>query len=317
MSASVFRYVYGPVPSRRLGHSLGIDLVPFKTCTYDCIYCQQGRTTNKTIARKEYVPVKEVLTELQEKLALGKPPDHITISGSGEPTLNTGIGDLIERIKGLTNIPVAVLTNGSLLWMSEVQDALMGADLVLPSLDAGDEPLFRHVNRPHPELTFDGMVSGIAEFRERFQKPVWLEVFLLAGVTGILSEVEKVASIARRIRSQRVHLNTVTRPPSETYAFPVTTGTLEGFTPLFDPRAEVLADFRTPGTPSAGAISTEDILALLSRRPCTIKDVAKGLFLHVIEATKQLEKLKASGEVVEVFLNGQRFYTAAGHETLW
>ena len=185
MSATVYRHVYGPVPSRRLGRSLGIDLVPFKTCTYDCVYCQLGRTTNKTIDRQEYVPIKDVLTELEQKLAAGDIPDYISLAGSGEPTLNLGIGRLIAEIKSLTDIPVAILTNGSLLWMPDVQDALMAADLVLPSLDAGDEHLFQYVNRPHEEISFERMVDGIATFTRRFPGEVWLEILLLWRVTGL------------------------------------------------------------------------------------------------------------------------------------
>jgi wyosine [tRNA(Phe)-imidazoG37] synthetase (radical SAM superfamily) len=184
MNAEIFKYVYGPVPSRRLKRSLGVDLVPFKTCTYDCIYCQLGRTTEKTNLLKEYAPIERILAELKKKLALGPRPDYVTLSGSGEPTLHCRIGELIHQIKRVTPIPLAVLTNGSLLWSRCVQDALMEADLVLPSLDAGDERLFRYVNRPDELIQFETMVQGLREFNARFKKPVWLEVFLLAGVTG-------------------------------------------------------------------------------------------------------------------------------------
>ena len=139
MNPPGFRYVYGPVPSRRLGRSLGVDLAPFKTCTYDCIYCQLGRTTCKTTERKEYVPVADILVELRRKLTEKLALDFVTLAGSGEPTLHSGIGELLGEIKRLTSCRTAVLTNGSLLWMREVQDALLEADLVLPSLDAADE----------------------------------------------------------------------------------------------------------------------------------------------------------------------------------
>jgi len=146
------QYIYGPVPSRRLGRSLGVDLVPFKTCTFDCVYCQLGRTTNRTMERKEWVPLEPVLTQLEAKLDLK--PDYITLAGSGEPTLYSKMSELIIRIKELTDVPVAVLTNGSLLWIPEVRDALLSADLVVPSLDAGSSELFRYVNRPHTNIEF-------------------------------------------------------------------------------------------------------------------------------------------------------------------
>jgi len=147
---------------------LGIDFVPFKTCSYDCIYCQLGRTTAKTVDRKEYFPVEAVLNELKEKLKKVSPPDYITLSGSGEPTLHSRISDIISGIKEFSDIPVAVLTNGSLLWINEVRDAISGADLVIPSLDAGSEETFLRVNRPHSRIVFKEMVDGLCLFREGF-----------------------------------------------------------------------------------------------------------------------------------------------------
>ena len=182
------QYIYGPVPSRRLGRSLGVDLVPYKTCTYDCIYCQLGRTTNKTTERREWVPTNEVLAQLKDRLS--SRPDYITLSGSGEPTLHADMGRLIHEIKSVTDIPVAVITNGSLLWLSEVQAALLEADLVVPSLDAGSEDLFKYVNRPHPQIRFDQMLSGLRGFRRLFHDQYWLEVFLLSGVTTVEARIK-------------------------------------------------------------------------------------------------------------------------------
>jgi wyosine [tRNA(Phe)-imidazoG37] synthetase (radical SAM superfamily) len=158
------RYVYGPVPSRRLGRSLGVDLVPFKTCPYDCLYCQLGRTTNKTIDPREYAPVDGVLDELGERLCAGPRPDFIGLAGSGEPTLHAGLGEIIAGIKVRSSVPVAVLTNGSLLWRPEVRAGLAHADVVLPSLDAGSPWIFERVNRPHHDVSFERMVDGLSVF---------------------------------------------------------------------------------------------------------------------------------------------------------
>jgi wyosine [tRNA(Phe)-imidazoG37] synthetase (radical SAM superfamily) len=309
-----FRYVYGPVPSRRLGRSLGLDLVPFKTCTYDCVYCQLGRTTKKTLERKEYVPVKEVLAELEKKLAGENAPDYISLAGSGEPTLNAGIGDLIGKIQGLTDIPLAVLTNGSLLWMSEVQDALMAADLVLPSLDAGDERLFRYVNRPHGDISFEGMVDGIAAFTNRFPGEVWLEVLLLAGVTGIPSEVKKIAAFAKRIGPARIQLNTASRPPAEEFASPLSMDQILALKGIFPGEVDIISESER-GRARVSAFSeasAADIMALLRRRPCTSEDIAIGLGIHVMEALKRLEALIAAGKVNSVVTGGRSFYTVIG-----
>jgi len=312
MNEAGSHYVYGPVPSRRLGRSLGIDLVPFKTCTYDCVYCQLGSTTNKTIERKEYVAVEGVLAELERKLSVGPSSDYISIAGSGEPTLNARIGDLIGTIKSLTRIPVAVLTNGSLLWMPEVQEALMAADLVLPSLDAGDEHLFRYINRPHKDISFERMVDGTAGFTKRFPGEVWLEVFLLKGVTGMPFEAEKIAALAKRIGPARVQLNTVSRPPAEEFAYAVSQEQMEQLRRLLPGTAELISENRPVElpTPSVQGATDADIVALLSRRPCTAEDIAAGLGLHINQVIKRVPALLAAGIVAQTRQNGRSFYSA-------
>lgn len=313
MTERTFRHVYGPVPSRRLGRSLGVDLVPFKVCTYDCIYCQLGQTTNKTIERKQYVPTGEVMDELERKLAAGDLPDYISLAGSGEPTLHSGIGEIVRGIKGMTEIPVAVITNGSLLWMDEVQDALLAADLVIPSLDAGDEKLFRHVNRPHPGIEFDRMVEGIASFTRRFSGEVWLEVFLLGGVTGISSEVEKIAALVERIAPARVQLNTVARPTTEDFAMAVSRGRLKLLAKVIPGRVEIIsgsADIDAAASADSGSAES-DVLSLLERRPCTVEGIASGLKLKPAEVVKVLGRLSSGGEVVSERVGSRVFYSIA------
>jgi wyosine [tRNA(Phe)-imidazoG37] synthetase (radical SAM superfamily) len=301
------------VPSRRLGRSLGVDLVPFKTCTYDCTYCQLGRTTDRVLERRAYVPTRKILEELDEALAAGPPPDYISLAGSGEPTLHAGIGALIAGIKARSRVPVAVLTNGSLLWKREVREALLEADLVLPSLDAGDAELFALVNRPHPGIDFAAMVEGLVTFRERFAGPVWLEVMLVAGVTGIRAEVEKIAALAARIRPARVQLNTVTRPPCEEYALPVPPDRLAGFAALFAGKAEAVSESRSRRrkVPALSPAADADILALLLRRPCTARGIADGLGLHIGEVAKRLDLLADRGQVAPVRKDGAVFFEAA------
>ena len=316
MSAPGVRHIYGPVPSRRLGRSLGIDLVPFKTCTYDCLYCQLGRTTNKTVDRRKYIAVDAIMEELERKLAAGDPPDTITLAGSGEPTLNVGIGDLIENIKSRTNIPLAVLTNGSLLWMDDVRDALMTADLVLPSLDAGDESTFQYVNRPHGDISLERVVSGIAAFTRRFPGEVWLEVLLLAGVTGITSEARKIATLAKHIGPARVQLTTVSRPPAEEFAYPLSADRMLDLKHLFPRRVELVggANIHRAFPPAFRDARGEEILDLLGRRPCTVLDIATGLGIPAPETLKHLDALIAAGTVTTVVLGERRFYIIAGLE---
>lgn len=302
-----FKYVFGPVPSRRLGRSLGVDLVPFKTCTYDCVYCQLGRTTNETVERREYTPLDMVLRELRARLTKSK-PDYITLSGSGEPTLHSRLKELIRGISKESELPVAVLTNSSLLWDREVQDALLSADVVLPSLDSGDDSTFQYVNRPHPAITFDRMVDGIVDFRARYSGALWLEVFLLEGVTAIDAELARITKIARRIRPDKVQLNTVTRPPTEAFAFPVPVAQMKHFCRAFGGKAEVIADYHAPAIEAGGEADAGDVLTLLGRRPCTVEDIAGGLHLHPTQAAKILEHLRDAESIVEQRVAGRAYY---------
>lgn len=299
-------YVFGPVPSRRLGRSLGIDVVPFKTCTYDCLYCQLGLTTDKTIERREWVPLNDVLAELREKLS--SKPDYITLSGSGEPTLYSKIGELIDRIKALTDIPVAVLTNGSLLWQPAVRQDLLKADLVVPSLDADNEDMFRRVNRPHESITFDKMLQGLIDFRKEFKGQYWLEVFILAGETDSDTEVDKIIQCVEVIKPDRVQLNTVTRPPADSSAIGLTHEQMTRIAERFRPPAEVIADFQGVHKQSEFAAGRQEILDMLARRPCCVDDIANGLHMHVYEVIKYIEELTAEDKIQATETAGKLYY---------
>lgn len=298
--------IFGPVPSRRLGRSLGVDLVPFKTCTYDCIYCQLGPTTCKTIDRKEWVPLDAVVDQLKEHLPAN--PDYITLSGSGEPTLYSRLAELIDQIKTTTNVPVAVLTNGSLLWRDDVCRQLMDADLVIPSLDAGDEAMFRLVNRPHAELAFEQMLGGLIDFRGKFPGDCWLEVFVLAGSTALPEEFAKIAQCIRQIKPGRVQLNTVSRPPAEPSAIGVSRRDLDDLASALPLPAEVIADFRGVHQQTEFAAGREQILQMLRKRPCSIADIADGLAMHRNEVIKYIEELSVAGLLEEVVTTAKHYY---------
>ncbi len=307
---SAFRHVYGPVPSRRLGRSLGVDIVPFKVCPYDCVYCQLGRTTERTAARREFVPLDDILAELERKLTAGPVPDYISLSGSGEPTLFSRAGELLRGIKKLTAVPTAVLTNGALLWRDDVREDLQAADLVLPSLDAGDEGMFKYVNRPCGEIVFDRMVDGLEAFTRDFRGEVWLEVMLLGGVTGLPGEARKIAALCRRIAPARIQLNTVSRPPAEDFAFPVPPDEMGSLARLFPGVVEVISPTGPGPAAEADARRPEEgeILELVRRRPCTAADVAGGLGLHLTEALKALGSMRGRGLVKTTVSGGRTFY---------
>lgn len=299
-------HVFGPVPSRRLGRSLGVDLVPFKTCSYDCIYCQLGPTTCKTVERREWVPLDDVVAEVKDKLS--RKPDYITLSGSGEPTLYSQLGALIDRIRSLTSVPIAVLTNGSLLWQEEVRRELVGANLVLPSLDAGDDAVFQAVNRPHEDVSFTRMVEGLIAFRQQFHGTYWLEVFFLESHNAGGHEARRIVDLVKTIRPDRVQLNTATRPTAEENAVQVDRIRLAELATWFAPPAEVIADFRGVATQEDFRTGRDSVLELLQRRPCSLDDVAAGLGMHRNEAVKYLEELETAGLVEKRPAGGKVFY---------
>lgn len=303
-------YLFGPVPSRRLGLSLGIDLVPFKTCSFDCIYCQLGRTTEKTIKRGCYVDPDLVLKEIEQKLKNDNRIDYLTLSGSGEPTLYTETGKLIKEIKKLTDKPVAVLTNGSLLWDDEVSKGIMGADLVIPSLDAGDENTLQQINRPCNELSFKKIVDGLVKFSKLYKGETWLEVFLLDGINSEISDATEISDIAEKINPDKIQLNTVKRPPAESSALPLPEAKMKKLAKVFKNETEIIADFKSPVNSSAFSANRDDILNLLKRRPCSIADISAGLGLHRNEVLKYTEELLKTGAITTFQKENALYYLA-------
>jgi len=285
-----------------------VDLVPFKTCSYDCIYCQLGRTTCRTIERKEWVPLDAVLEELGPKLTCQ--PDFITLSGSGEPTLHSRLGELIRHIRAMTAVPIAVLTNGSLLWQREVREAVALADVVLPSLDAPDPERFHAINRPHPKITLERLLEGLVALRREFTGQYWLEIMLLGGYTSLPAQARELADCVRRIRPDKVQLNTAVRPPAEEYATAVSAERLAELARLFGPRAEVVAAHPNRRLPVPLPPSAEAVRTLLRRRPCTVADVAQGLSMKPAEVVKILADLEARTQVQCLRRDGRIFYRA-------
>jgi len=274
----MYQHLYGPVPSRRLGRSLGIDLVPHKVCSYDCIYCQIGKTTEKTLLRKEYIPAQEVLGELEAFLSKnGSSIEHISLSGSGEPTLHSEIRLVIEGIKKMTLIPIAVLTNGSLLYEEEVRRDLIGADIVLPSLDAASSEIFLRINRPHEGVSVEKVIEGIVEFRKGYQGQIWLEILFCKGVNDSQSELLQLKKTVDRIQPDLVHLNTVVRPPSEPSAVPLGLKEMEEIRAFFGERASIISEFDRHHLGVPEKDRREEILRILRRRPLSLTDLSEGM----------------------------------------
>ena len=210
------KYVYGPVPSRRLGRSLGIDPLPLKTCNYQCIYCQLGKTTNFTNERRNYYPKDEIIVEIEEAIKQNKNNfDYITFVGSGEPTLYKDLEELILKAKTFSNKPICVITNGALLHNEEVIKALLHSDIVLPSLDAGDERSFIKINRPHPDIKFESVIQGFIDFRSLFKGKFWIEIMIMKAINDSKKELLKIKEKIDLIKPDKIDINIPIRPPLE------------------------------------------------------------------------------------------------------
>jgi wyosine [tRNA(Phe)-imidazoG37] synthetase (radical SAM superfamily) len=293
-----FLHLYGPVPSRRLGRSLGVDLVPHKICTYDCIYCQIGNTTEKTLVRKEYVPVKEILEEVKSFLEEENSPiDALSLSGSGEPTLHSLIRSVIEGIKAITSIPVAVITNGSLLYEEEVRQDLLRADIVLPSLDAVSSEVFVRINRPRPGFSVEKVIEGLVEFRKVYKGQIWLEILFCKGVNDGKEELLRMKKTVDRIQPDRIHLNTVVRPPFEKWAVPLNQKEMEEIRAFFGEKASIISEFdRHPPAVTERDIQGE-ILKILKRRPLSLTDLSQGMGIRENEIEKYIQPLVSEGKI--------------------
>ena len=312
MSERKYRYLYGPVPSRRLGLSLGVDVVPFKVCSYDCVYCQLGRTTTLTVTPRSLVDADGVMAELQRWLAEGNTADYITFAGSGEPTLNNDIGEMMERTRGLTDIPIALITNGSLLSDLSVVQAVSSADLLIPSLDAGTEETFAKINRPCADLTFGSMVEGLLSLRQEFHGRIWLEVMLVRGFNDSEAELAAIGAIVDMIGADKVQINTVDRPSRSGDAQAVSDDTLTRACKIFGSASEIVAHQSVvPRALQLGA-SKDVMLNLLRRRPCTLSDIVAGTSLHIHEVVKTLRSLMAEGLVESIGQAVDPYYRLPG-----
>lgn len=293
-----YRHLYGPVPSRRLGRSLGIDLVPIKVCTYECVYCQVGKTTERTLQRKEYIPTEEVLEEVKNFLSKGDASiDHFSLSGSGEPTLHSQIGSVIKGIKGMSPTPVAVLTNGSLLYLEEVRDDLRQADIILPSLDAVSKEVFSKINRPHRGISVEKVIEGLVEFRKVYQGQIWLEILFCKGINDGENELHQMKRAVNRIQPDRIHINTVVRPPTEPWAAPLNLEELEKIQAFFGEKASIISEFDRHLLPIRGRDMRDEILRILRRRPLSLADLSKWIGISQIELDGYLRLMVEEGKI--------------------
>ena len=300
--------LYGPVPSRRLGFSLGVDILPFKTCSMDCVYCQLGSVPGTVVRRREYVPAAEVLSQIKAALASGRRIDAVTFSGSGEPTLHSGIGRIIRGIKRMTPIPVVVLTNSSTLTTPAGRKAISGADIVVPSLDAATERVFARVNRPHEWLSASEIVRGLVAFRKTFRGKIWLEIMLVKGVNDGPAHLRALKRAVGRIRPDLVQLNTVVRPPADKTARALSPAEMERIRAFFGEKAEVIASFKEAGQSGGTEDRVAAILATAGRRPVTAADLSHSLGIPAADVRVLAARLERAGRLRSVKHGGRVYF---------
>ena len=304
-----YKYLFGPVPSRRFGRSLGVDLTPFKTCSLNCIFCQLGRSDATAADRSEYVPVVEVIAELEHWLAHDGVADFITLSGSGEPTLNSGFGDILAFIKENTQIPSLLMTNGTMLHLPEVRKAAAQASVVKVSMGAWDQASFEKLNRPDSAVSFADLLQGEKDFRKEFSGELRLEVFVVDGVNADPVDMQKIAAFVKEVAPDKVQLNTAVRPAAEDDAVAVSAEALNELALLFDPPAEVIASFS--GVKIEGSkVNSDKLLDMLRRRPCTALQMADVLGVHINEISKYLPELLTAGSDHREERGAEVFYVA-------
>lgn len=309
------KYVFGPVPSRRLGQSLGIDPIPLKTCNWNCVYCQLGRSVPLTLERGEYAPRLKLLAEVEQALAASRPGeiDWVTFVGSGEPTLHSSLGWMLRQVKALTDLPVAVITNGSLLYLPEVRDELSAADAVLPTLDAGNAWLYRQINRAVPRFTFDRLVEGLYRFRQAYLGKLWIEVMLIQGMNDTPEVLHELALILEVIKPDQVHITLPLRPPAEAWVRPSNVDGLRRAEEILGKIAPVAIPEVTEVHAVRMGDLEETLLSVVTRHPMREEELLI-LFSRwsADEVHAALDDLASRCEVQAVERNGLRFWSAAG-----
>jgi wyosine [tRNA(Phe)-imidazoG37] synthetase (radical SAM superfamily) len=303
-------HVFGPVPSRRLGFSLGVDVTPRKYCSYDCVYCQVGPTTHKTIERSRFFDPQAIVGEIINKTAAAQRVDCVTFSGSGEPTLNMDLEEMIKEVKRRINKPVAVITNGSLLFLDEVRRGLLLADVILPSLDAATVKVFLQVNKPHQDLDLNEILKGFKRLRDDFKGRILLEIMLIRGINDNEQELKSLRQVALDLNVDKIQLNTVVRPPAQREIRRVGEGRLHGIRDLFGERCEVICSFGKEIPLQGDNDWAEMVLEIIGRRSLSLSDIVRITGNSPEDAKRRLTELERFGKLKSYHFEDNVFYVA-------
>ena len=283
-----FKYIYGPIPSRRLGLSLGVSPIPKKFCNYSCIYCQIGVTHNLTNTRREFFPLEDIINEFKRYISSDKNFDVVSIVGEGEPTLYNKLGELIISLKKLTDKPIAVITNTGLLYDKNVQEELLNADIVLPSMDFFSQESFKALHRPYGRLDFQQSYNGLMEFSKKFKGELWLEVMLIEDINSSKEDLLKLKELIKNINYSKIYINTAVRPPAESWVKPASKETIDFAVELLD---GISIDNLSDGNfISEIKDNYEAILSIIKRHPMNQHEL-KGFLLGRKLTNKEIENL--------------------------
>lgn len=306
------RYIFGPVPSRRLGSSLGIDIIPSKTCQLDCIYCEVGKTTELTCARKAYFDADEVVSEFRREYEKVKDTlDVVTITGSGEPTLNTDFAYIAAELKKISEHPLAILTNSTSMTDENVRKGLMLFDIIVPSIDAASPDVFKKINKPAPGLDIEKINEALVSFTHEFKGRLYPEVLIVKDINDKPEEMAKIAAIINRCRYERVQVNTVFRPPAYSGVKGLSEEELIGAFLFFKEaglKVEPVGNFIKSLSPAPQELLGERTAALLRMRPCTAKDIALVFSADEGDVAQVLNTLLSGGAIEEKKFKGESFY---------
>ncbi|NLJ06258.1 MAG: radical SAM protein [Sphingobacteriales bacterium] len=306
-----YKYLFGPVASRRLGLSLGIDLVPYKVCDLDCLYCESGKTTVKTTERIPYFPREEIIKELDDFFSSNPLVDFLTFSGAGEPLLNTDFHEISAYLNQYYPFfNTALITNGTLFYLPEVRKEVEFIDIVLPSLDSATQATFEKLNRPHPNLHLNQIVDGLIQLRKEFEGYIWLEIFIVEGINDTESELEAFRTILEKIRPDKIQLNSLDRPGTDKSIKTASFGRLEEIKSFFQPwETEIISRKYKTGHPKFKTSHAEElILETLKRRPCTENDLFVMTALSKEMLTNILEKLTRENKIISSVVGTNTFY---------
>jgi wyosine [tRNA(Phe)-imidazoG37] synthetase (radical SAM superfamily) len=303
---------FGPVPSRRLGQSLGINNIPPKICTYSCIYCQVGRTLNMQVERKAFYKPEDIISEVKEKIRKTKGKgdliDYLTFVPDGEPTLDVNLGHEIELLKK-SGIKTAVITNSSLLWKKEVRNELSAADWVSLKIDTVNESTWQKINRPHGALKFEEILNGILEFADTYERMLTTETMITRDINDSLDEMNKVSDFISKINPKQSYIAVPTRPPAENYVQSPTERFINRAYHLFRERlipVEYLIGYEGNAFAFTGDVKN-DLLSITSVHPMR-EDGVKEFLKKANADWRIIERLIEENKLVEVTYNRNRFY---------